>query len=306
MKLGICLSGGGIRGFSHIGALIALEQAGIKPDLISGASAGSIIAALYSYGMSFNDMIDCATSSTKNMYDINYLGILKALVKAPFLKELRIDGLIKGDKIEKLVFDVTGGANLSKLKIPTAILGTDINQGRQVVYTNATLPESEDMVQIKDTYISHAVRASIAIPGVFAPQHTPYNGTELTVVDGGVKDNLPFDLLMSMGADKVIAFNLGYNGQLDSDMDGLVEILSQTVDLFVYNVVELNKQKYGILECKDGDCSLDEASSKQILIVNPKIYNVSLLDSSKIYDVIIKGKEVTEKAMPIIKEFLNS
>lgn len=163
-KIGVALSGGGARGFAHVGVLKALEEAGLKPDVISGVSSGSVVAVMYAAGIGFDDM-------------------LKAFTKAKFLDfaEIKMSkgGFFSIEKFKKHILKVIGKEyqNLEDLNIPTYLGLTDLDHGVAVDLNEG--PIGETMV------------ASCSIPIVFQP--VTINGVRY--VDGGVLRNLPASVL---------------------------------------------------------------------------------------------------------------
>lgn len=157
-NIGIALSGGGVRGFAHIGALRALEDEGIKPDIIAGVSAGSIVASLYAAGMTADDIF-------------NLLGNLDM---SKFLQvDISKSGLLKLDKFRKFLSKNLPVENIEQLKIPTIIGATDIEHQHEVAFTTGNIAER--------------VSASCSIPLVFRPVKID----NAYYVDGGVLHNLP-------------------------------------------------------------------------------------------------------------------
>lgn len=158
-SLGLALSGGGARGFSHIGVIMALEEFGIRPNVLSGVSAGSIAAVLYGSGLSPYEMRECFRETSK-FQDYREWSIPK-------------DGIFKLTKFAKLLESWLPVSNLEDLKIPTVICATNIDKGTQVGWAKGE--------------IVPRVLASCSIPIVFKPVRI--NGSHY--VDGGVLHNLP-------------------------------------------------------------------------------------------------------------------
>jgi NTE family protein len=177
MKVGLALSGGGARGFAHIGVLKVLVENAVAIDMIAGTSAGSIVAAAYASGMSVDDLYGMARRVgwlNVTRPSLSPLGALSNAPMAAFLKnELRV-------------------ASIEELGIPFAAVGYDLTQGEEVVFK-----DRGDLI--------FAVRTSCAVPGVFAPM-TGSDGHLL--VDGGVTTPLPVNVVRDMGADIVIAVDL--------------------------------------------------------------------------------------------------
>lgn len=173
-NIGLALSGGGVRGFAHIGALRALEDVGIRPDIIAGVSAGSIVASFYAAGMSADDIF-------------NLLGNIDM---SKFLQvDISKSGLLKLDKFRKFLSKNLPVENIEQLKIPTIIGATDIEHQHEMAFTTGNIAER--------------VSASCSIPLVFRPvkiDNTYY-------VDGGVLHNLPSYYLRPL-CKKVIGINV--------------------------------------------------------------------------------------------------
>jgi len=157
-NIGIALSGGGVRGFAHIGALRALEDVGIKPDIIAGVSAGSIVASFYAAGMSADEIFDIFGKI--NMNEFLQVDISKS-------------GLLKLDKLKKFLAKTLPVDNIENLNTPTIIGATDIENQHEVAFTSGNIAER--------------VVASCSIPLVFRPVKID----NAYYVDGGVLHNLP-------------------------------------------------------------------------------------------------------------------
>nr|WP_297352227.1 patatin-like phospholipase family protein [uncultured Caldimonas sp.] len=174
-RIGIALGGGAARGFAHIGVLQVLEENGIKPDLVAGTSAGSLVAALYASGKSGRELVSLADSMDELMItDWSF----------PFR------GVIRGEALARYVSQHTGGKLIEQMKVPLGIVATDLGNGQGVLF------------QRGDTGI--AVRASSAVPAVFQPVRI--NGREY--VDGGLVSPVPVRYARQMGADLVIAVDI--------------------------------------------------------------------------------------------------
>ena len=174
-KIGFALGGGAARGFAHIGVIQVLEENGIKPDLIVGTSAGSLVAALYAAGKSGPELgvlADAMDEST--LTDWSYPG----------------RGLIRGASLAKFVRDHTGGRTIEQMRIPLGIVATDLDSGQPILF------------EVGDA--GTAVRASSAVPAVFQP--VSIGGREY--VDGGLVAPVPVRFARQMGADLVIAVDI--------------------------------------------------------------------------------------------------
>lgn len=177
MKLGIALGGGGAKGYAHLGILKALKEAGLEFDIVTGTSIGAFIGAVYAGG------------GLKKLEEISHGIKLKDLprILAPAFSK---HGLLSGNYIKKLLDRVINIENIEDLEIPFAAVCVDINKGEVVAFSSGS--------------IQNAIRASIAIPGLF----TPVIDGEKFLVDGGVLDPVPVEAARNLGADIVIAVDL--------------------------------------------------------------------------------------------------
>lgn len=175
--LGLALSGGNVRGVAHIGVLTALEEAGIRPDLVAGTSAGSLVGAFYCAGW----------DSARLLEEVKNFSWRE--VARPRLPNAM--GLLDSEMIEEWVVRRLGNIRIEDLEIPFAAVATDLVTGRRVV--------------LREGPLAPAVRASCAIPGIFSPYITPEGRI---LVDGGVVDNLPVQVAREMGAEAVLAVNV--------------------------------------------------------------------------------------------------
>ncbi len=176
-KLGVALGSGAARGWAHIGVLNALEEAGIKVDYISGTSIGSVVGAVYSIG-------DLAAFE-KFTRSIDWKGVV-SLIDVTFPGS----GLIPGKKVFKMLSGYYKDLRIEDLPIPYCAVAADIRTGEEIRFTKGR--------------VSDAVRASVAIPGILTPQKS--DGRIL--VDGGIVNPVPVNVVREMGADVVIAVDL--------------------------------------------------------------------------------------------------
>lgn len=177
-RLGIALGSGSARGWAHIGILRALEQAGIVPDVVSGTSIGALVGAAYASHRL--DMLE------EWVTGIDWWEIIRYM-------DLRIGG-VEGERLMHAFRERVEDAPIETLLKPFGAVATDLHTGREVWFQQGSLLA--------------AVRASIALPGLFSPVR--HQGRWL--VDGGLVDPLPVSLCRALGADRVIAVNL--NGDI--------------------------------------------------------------------------------------------
>lgn len=177
-NIAYALSGGSAYGFAHVGVIKYLEEKGIYPSAITGSSMGAIVGGLYSFGLG-------AESLYKVAKDFNWIKMLDLFLRPNFEK----GGFIDSARIRDFFMSIVGDVYIEELKIPFVATATDIMTGEEI--------------DINEGPLVNAMVASMSIPFAFKPYY--YKGRYL--VDGGVRNNLPFDLA-SLFAPKVIAFNV--------------------------------------------------------------------------------------------------
>lgn len=282
--LGLALGGGGMKGMAHIGVLQILRDKNINPQYISGTSIGSIIAALYACGISPYRMEEIVAGlSPKDYLDYNIMGTLKYLVSLVWPGyQATLDGIVLGNKVEKLVYDLTGGKKLMEVSFPLAIISCDIDNGKKVIFTNQNIDyEQDDTIIIQDALISEAVRASISIPVTFRPKN--YQGIQM--VDGGVRDIVPASINKIMGADYVLAVNLGQE-IYDVKVKGIFEIISRTLSILMYETSEMEEHVFADM------------------IVFPGIKNAGLDDISEYEKIIRAGRRAMKEKLEQLEQEL--
>jgi NTE family protein len=195
MKVGLALGSGGAKGFASIAYLEVLDQLRIDVSRIAGSSMGALIGALYAGGMPAVKIRDLATG----------IG-LRDLPKIIDISGPRDSGIIKGHKIENWIAENLPVKRFEELRMPLRIVATDFWRKEQVVF------ETGELVP--------AIRASISIPGVFEP----YALGDRLLVDGGVVNPVPFDLLED--ADFIVGIDVGGGSAPEEPRDpGRIEIL---------------------------------------------------------------------------------
>ncbi len=178
-RIGLALGGGGARGLAHIGVLRVLERAGIPVDYVAGTSMGGVIAAGYAAGMSLAELEQEAKAATclRHLLSLADPGVPDG-------------GLLRGQRLLAYFERQLGWRAFSDLQLPLALVAVDLNTRREAV--------------LRDGSVALALRATTAVPGLFAPVER--NGQRL--VDGGLLNNVPADVARQMGAEIVIAVDV--------------------------------------------------------------------------------------------------
>ncbi|MEG1581675.1 MAG: patatin-like phospholipase family protein [Clostridia bacterium] len=210
VKFGVAFGGGGARGICHIGVIRAFEEWGIVPDFIAGTSAGSLVGALYACGYTSEQMIE--------------------IIKTSKIKEFKNSSNIlfpsKSSNIELKLSSIIGTSRMfSELEIPFTAVCTNIKTGREC--------------DIASGDVSKAVAGSCAVPALFTPVEFD---KDRTLVDGGLKNNLPADVVRKMGADVVIAVDVNHLRGKGTDKTKITSILKSTLGVLIDSNVQYKKE----------------------------------------------------------------
>ena len=253
-KVGLCLGSGGARGLAHVGVLQVLEENGIVPDIISGCSAGAIFGSIYAAGT--------------NLYLLEkFLGTVEASSLIDWGIPLN-GGFLSGDRIEEVVLTLTHDLSFSETRIPFVCIATDLMSGEMKVFEEGKL--------------HRAVRASMAVPGVF----TPALIDEHYYVDGGVVEELPVDVLRQRGADVIITSDLGIKRNFfDPEHPSPLDILRRSTDIMQARMTLRQEDK--------GD-----------VVIRPDASFMGLLKINGYEESVAAGRLKALEALPRIQELL--
>jgi len=284
-KIALVLSGGGAKGFAHIGVLKVLEEEGFPIDLIVGTSMGGLVGGIYSLGYNASELetlvkaLDWETVFADEIPRA-YRSKNDQLIKQRYLFSLPINGdkklslpqgLIKGQNVLNIFCGLAGNvppdADFSKLPIPYACVATDLETGEEVI--------------LKDGFLPTAMFSSMAIPLVFQP--VSHNGRLL--VDGGIVDNFPTDVARKMGADIIIGVDIRGDFRDQMNLKSINGVLSQLVNFFDQSKDSLNKSL----------CDL---------IIRPNVseYSVSSFNNVAVDSLILRGEKAAHKFRTELRE----
>ena len=248
LRIGLALGGGAARGFAHIGVIKVLEAQGIVPDFIAGTSAGAVVGALYAGGLNGFELQKVGLELDENtLADISF----------PHR------GVIKGEALQDFVNRVVGRRPLEQLSKPFAAVATDLASGTMVAFRSGNT--------------GMAVRASSAVPGVFKPVSI----RDREYVDGGLTAPVPVRAVKAMGADFVIAVDVGNKpqwGKTDSTLDLLL-------------------RTYLIMGNSLGRLEMEEAD----LVIRPATPEVDSADFSGRHAAILAGEQAAAALLPALK-----
>lgn len=205
-KVALVLGGGGALGCAHIGLIKVLERHNVPIDIVVGTSMGSVVGAGFALGLTFEEMTDLAKKfKTYNFLDMNF----------------DISGLFSGKGVMKAINNFLPDINIEELPKQFACVATDL--------------VSEKAVVLKSGNLRDAVRSSLSIPGVF----TPLVKEDMILVDGGVLNNLPEDVAVSMGADIIISCDVLEKFKVIRKPKNMIETIMYSMTLSAKEVQKL-------------------------------------------------------------------
>lgn len=273
-RVGLSLSGGGARGLAHIGVLKALERANIPIDVLTGTSMGGAIAAGYATGL------DAAALQ-------EYARKLSNVRMALRLLDWAVPGsgsLLHGKRLLNYLEDYLRRYTFDELKIPLAVVAVDLNSGQEVILQQGS--------------VALAVRATVAVPGLFPP--VEMDGKRL--VDGGLLNNLPADVARQMGAEVVIAVDVGSRIGNSTDWESLSR--QHLVPRGVMEIMSTLSEALAILTTPQQERKLAQARP-DVLIQPPIPADVTLLTGyTRADELIAIGEQAADAALPQIQSLV--
>ncbi len=286
MKIGICFAGGGIKGAAHIGALRAFEEKNIKFEYIAGTSSGSIIATLYSVGYDSDDIYRIFKKYINKINYIEVKNIFKLIIGLVIERKITITGLNRGKTIEKLINKECIKKNINnieqiskKLLIPSV----DLRNGKIYIFSSIKNrgTYSDKIVYINNINIGKAVHASCSYPGIFSP--VEYDNTFL--IDGGIRENVPWRELKNSGADKVISI------VFENEIKKKKEL----------NIIDVATKSIDILSHELSNYELDGAD----YLIKIRTKDIHLLDKDKVDYLYQLGYITAKEKIKQIKDIIN-
>lgn len=262
-KIGLALGSGGVKGLAHIGVIKELEKNKTPIDYIAGSSIGALVGALYAYTKDINQVEEFFLKNSNWHTGVSLLDLGSK------------SGLFQGKKLKKFLDDYFDGITFDQLKLPLAIVATNIDNGKEVILNSGRVVD--------------AVMASISAPPVFQP--IIYK--DMLLSDGGMTNPVPCTVARAMGADIVIGVNLenGYFNPLPGKKFGISEMVTRSL---------------GILRAGLAKISVKEAS----IIVSPNTNNdvfvglTEFFDKKNITSIIKDGEVALQKELMSIKKLL--
>jgi NTE family protein len=248
-KLGLAFGGGAARGLAHLGVLKAFEEAGLHADVVCGTSAGSIVAALYAGGYSWETVVD--VTRTLDWPDF---------IQPVFPKM----GLVRADRLEERLEELLGDRTIEKLEIPFRAVTVDLVTGEQYIIDSGP--------------VARAVRASCSIPGIFEP----VEDGERCLVDGGVLNDVPFDVCEEMGADFVVAIDLNGDIVQGRRPENIFNVL-----MFSFAVMARG--------CRTNHAL---ANTRRLRVIQPNLSDFSYYNLKRMDELMQRGEDAMRREMP--------
>lgn len=271
-KVGLALSGGGARGFAHIGVLKVLHREGIPIDFLAATSMGGVIAAGYAAGLDPDFMAEeaCKIGRFRNILSLLDFSCPRA-------------GLLKGERVRSYFARHVGEMTFSELKIPLALVAVDLDTGQEVT--------------LREGRVADAVRATVSLPGIFAP--AIYDGRRL--VDGGILNDLPADVARKMGADVVIAVDVSSGLHGPSPFPAMERWL--LMPGFIPEAGEALWRAAMIMIEEINEYKLSQARPE--VLIRPALEGIGIFGGfRRAQEAISAGEEAATSALPKIKEAL--
>ena len=287
-RIGLVLGSGSARGWSHIGVIRALEEQGIRPDLVCGTSIGALVGAIHAEGRldDFEPWIcGLGWKGVASLMDPGWRG-----------------GLLAGDKLFSLLSREYLTRDIGSLPLPFAAVATDLESGREV--------------WLRDGPVSEAVCASIAMPGLFRPAMRDGN----CLVDGGVVNPVPVSLARAMGADIVIAVDLDFDiagrhlrqtgvddapGDADGWLDRWWPVRSSGTgdpEKRSPSMIDVVTGAIGVMQVRIGRSRL--AGDPPDAVITPRLGHLGLLEFHRASEAIAEGRAAAMRAFPMIERAL--
>lgn len=251
LRIGIALGAGAARGMANLGVLQVLQEERIPIDVVAGTSAGAVVGSLYAAGTDLGLL--CRMAAELDWNDLASFTITRR-------------GLVSSEKIHTLLRMLTKDQNFEDLHIPTAVVATDLLTGEEVILASGS--------------IADGVRASLSIPGIFVPVEL---GGRL-LVDGALVNRVPTDVCRKIGADFVIAVDVGW-APLRGRVGNLPDVIFRTIDILGRQV------------------SVGSELDANVLL-QPDLGNVTVTQLNRAEEIIEKGREAVRAKLDEIKKGL--
>ncbi len=248
-KIGLALGGGAVLGAAHVGVLKAIKELDIEISYVAGTSIGAFAAAFHAFGKTPAEIEEIALKLT--WMDISGISLFR-------------NGLLSNEKLGDLISEYIGDEKIENAKIPLALITTDISTGKKVI--------------LKKGDVAKGVMASTCLPGIFIPVEM----NDVTLVDGGIVENVPIDTVKKMGADYVIGVDLNAKNKYEKPNN----ILDVIMNSFHFTL----------------KAAAQSQTENADLLITPDLSKFNMADTSQVKDLIEQGYKDSKK---LLKKHLN-
>jgi len=300
--IGLALGSGSARGWAHIGVIRELSDNGIKPDVVCGTSIGALVGAFY------------ASGQLKTLEEWVMKLDRKVMLRYLDIKLLMSGGFVEGRRLIDFFRECIGNPLMEELDISFAAVATDMEAGQEVWLRKGSLLD--------------AVRASIALPGIF----TPLRMDDRWLVDGGLVNPVPISLCRAMGAEIVIAVNLNGNivgkyrkkrlRKIEGDikmsaeatlLDKLSVEFKQRADSIVSQLFNSNIGTPGLFEVLSSSINIMQncitrsrmAGDPPDIVIPPRLSHIGLLEFDRAKEAVEEGRKGVRRVLPALLDMLN-
>lgn len=276
----LALGGGGIKGAAHIGVLKVFEEEKFPINYISGSSVGALVGGLYGLGYSVEELGELMLNYIEKppfSFQINpwrALSIILVLIFNIFKSGSfpTKKALLMSRQLDQYIDLFFGHKRFEDLKYPLLVTAVDLQSGRLHVFTTDKLAKKlkgiHDIDSHGNTNLAIAIRASIAVPGIFKPVYYQ----DMILGDGGIKNPVPADLLRFSGACRIVAVNLGMSDLDRVNLDDLLTIILQTVGIMGEEIADLVLERYADFVIKPVMDGLTWTNFQQVLLAYERGY----------------------------------
>ena len=304
LKIGIALGSGAARGWAHVGVLQALIEEGIEPDIVCGSSMGALVGAAYIAGE-----LETLEKWACSMEWRDIVGFLDI--------DLTSGGLIQGKRIMSFMQTLREDAPIESFQKPFVAIATDLTTGREIWLQQGSIVD--------------AVRASIALPGLFSPVKL----NDKWLLDGGLVNPVPVSACRALGADIIIAVNL--NGDLvdkrprtspakksrdktlphhmevlDKLFKGLPTKISSSLEKIAPDLLVSRNKTPGYFDVSAGAINIMQnqitrsrlAGEPPHIMLTPQIQGLGILEFNRAEEAIEEGRKTVERALPLLREYI--
>ena len=257
-KVGLVLSAGSLRGTAHVGVITVLENAGFPVDVVAGTSMGAVIGSMYSTGLSVDQLWENALAvKVDSGNDLSARRLISLVL---------FDSLLSSEKTAETVRKTIGGRRFDQLNKPFACVSMDVYTGEAIIF--------------RDGDVATAVRASMNLPGIFAPLEYRHR----YLVDGGVVDYIPVDAARLLGAEWTLA-SITENDYTAARPKSVLDSLEQVIDI-------------------RGSYLSREQRKQANFLIEPAVGTIGMFEDRRIPEAIEKGVMAAAKRLPAAEQSL--